>query len=79
MKTGQSEALELAVLFEAFRSSSHKFYDGRPLHLVAAAELRRLHEVNADLIDALQFCSGTSYISDAHEVAEEALAKSEGK
>ena len=45
----------------------------------AAAELRRLHEVNADLIDALQFCSGTSYISDAHEVAEEALAKVEGR
>ena len=41
----------------------------------AAAELRRLHEVNADLIDALQFCAGTSYISDAHEIAEEALAK----
>ena len=45
----------------------------------STAELRRLHEVNADLIDALQFCSGTSYISDAHEIAEEALAKAEGK
>jgi len=43
------------------------------------AELRRLHEVNADLIDALQFCSGTSYITDAHRVAEETLAKAEGK
>ena len=45
----------------------------------AAAELRRLHEVNVMLIDALRFCSGTSYITDAHEVAEEALAKAEGK
>ena len=43
------------------------------------AEIRRLHELNADLIDALQFCSGTSYISDAHRVAEETLAKVEGK
>lgn len=53
-------------------------YEGE-LGWKAAAELRRLHEVNADLIDALQFCSGTSYITDAHRVAEEALAKAEGK
>jgi len=45
----------------------------------AAAELRRLHEVNVMLIDALRFCSGTSYITDAHEIAEEALAEAEGK
>lgn len=41
----------------------------------AAAELRRLHEVNVMLIDALRFCSGTSYITDAHKIAEEALAE----
>lgn len=38
-------------------------------------ELRRLDVLNAELIEALEFCSGTSYITDAHEIAEEALAK----
>lgn len=41
----------------------------------AAAELRRLHAVNQDLLEALQFCAGTSYITDAHEVAEDAIAE----
>ena len=72
MTDKQPEALRLADILE-FKVPSIECLEK------AAAELRRLHEVNADLIDALQFCSGTSYISDAHEVAEEALAKSEGK
>ena len=44
----------------------------------AAAELRRLHAVNQDLLEALQFCAGTSYITDAHEIAEDAIAKATG-
>lgn len=72
MTDKQPEALKLADILE-FKIPSIECLEK------AAAELRRLHEVNADLIDALQFCSGTSYISDAHEVAEEALAKVEGK
>ena len=72
MTDKQPEALRLADILE-FKIPSIECLEK------AATELRRLHEVNADLIDALQFCSGTSYISDAHEVAEEALAKAEGK
>jgi len=71
----QPETLRLADLLERDPSD----WGGLTLGWKAAAELRRLHEVNADLIDALQFCSGTSYITDAHRVAEEALAKVEGK
>lgn len=72
MTDKQSEAQRLADILE-FKIPSIECLEK------AAAELRRLHEVNSDLIDALQFCAGTSYITDAHEVAEEALAKAEGK
>jgi len=41
----------------------------------AAAELRRLHELNTHLLEALEFCAGTSYITDAHEVASTVIAK----
>lgn len=67
MTDKQPEALRLADFLKCYSTMSG--------HHEAAAELRRLHEVNADLIDALQFCSGTSYITDANRVAEEALAK----
>lgn len=75
MTDKQPEALRIADLLERDPSE----WGGLTLGWKAAAELRRLHEVNADLIDALQFCSGTSYITDAHRVAEETLAKAEGK
>ena len=68
----QPEALRLADELDAANVDELIFAD---IVERTTAELRRLHEVNADLIDALQFCSGTSYITDAHRVAEEALAK----
>lgn len=76
MTDKQPEALWLADELDKDWSGSTRWQD---VQKQAAAELRRLHEVNADLIDALQFCSGTSYITDAHRVAEETLAKAEGK
>lgn len=68
----QPEALRLAKQLESD-------YD-LLLHLIkpAAAELRRLHEVNQELVEALEFCAGTSYITDAHCIAEIALAKARG-
>lgn len=39
----------------------------------AAAELRRLDTLVSELIQALEFCAGTSYITDAHQIAEDAL------
>lgn len=38
-------------------------------------EKGRLDALNAELVEALKFCAGTSYITDAHEIAEAALAK----
>ncbi len=58
------------------------FYGDMPTceeDIKAAAELRRLHEVNAELVEALEFCAGTSYITDAHDVAKAAIAKATGE
>ena len=41
--TEQKEALRLAEFFESMQKSSHRWYDGTPVHEKAAAELRRLH------------------------------------
>lgn len=41
--TEQPEALRLAEFFESMRKSSHRWYDGTPVHEKAATELRRLH------------------------------------
>lgn len=38
----QSEALRLAEFFGSMKKSSHRWYDGVPVHEKAAAELRRL-------------------------------------
>jgi hypothetical protein len=65
--TKQPTALQLA---DALDGSFPEAFAGS-----AAAELRRLHAVNQMLLEALEFCAGTSYITDAHEVAEEAIAK----
>ena len=41
--TKQAEALSLAEVFERFKESSHRWTNGKPIHLAAAAELRSLH------------------------------------
>lgn len=43
METNQPEALRIADYFDMFRTSSHALADGTPLHVAAAAELRRQH------------------------------------
>lgn len=69
----QPEALRLAAQLED--PVNAKLY----LAPYIAAELRRLHAVNQDLLEALQFCAGTSYITDAHEIAEAAIAEATGE
>ena len=56
----QPEALRLADELVA----SH----GYPLSIKAAAELRRLHQVNAELLEALQLCEKNidSLLASAH-------------
>ena len=71
MTDKQPEALRLAYVLE----QGHDLRDEEE----AAAELRRLHEVNAELLEALEFCAGTSYITDAHDVAKAAITKATGE
>ena len=68
----QPEALRLA---DALQTGSHH----RPVLDRSSAELRRLHEINQELLTALEFCAGTSYITDAREMAQAAIAKAEGE
>lgn len=60
MNTEQFEALRLADELVALH--------GYPLSIEAAAELRRLHFVNAELLEALQLCEGNidSLLASAH-------------
>jgi len=67
----QPEALRLADKLAYESVTVYDLYQ-------AAEELRRLHEVNRELVEALEFCAGTSYITDAHCIAEIALAKARG-
>jgi hypothetical protein len=50
----QSEALELAEFFGSMKKSSHRWYDGVPVHEKAAAELRRLDAENKALREKLE-------------------------
>ena len=66
------EALRLAEHLERFRS----FPDDQ----AAAAELRRLHEVNQELLEALQKIAGNTYDewtngAEAARIARAAIAK----
>ncbi len=42
-------------------------------------KLQALEDINAELVVALEFCAGASYITDAHDVAKAALAKATGE
>ena len=74
--TKQPEALRLADVFDAFDI---------PLDREAAAELRRLHEVNTELLEALKGMMDWEvrnivfYSNPAHKRAEAAIAKATGE
>ena len=75
MSDKQPEALRLAEHLEKFRS----FPDDQ----AAAAELRRLHEVNHELLEALQKIAGNTYYewtngAAAARIARAAIAKATG-
>ena len=82
MTDKQPEALRLAKLFEACPS----VFGGSGRQ--AAAELRRLHEVNTELVEALERIAGFTYsqFADSKDMAIEcvmvackALAKAQGE
>ena len=72
--SNKPEALRLAEHLERFRS----FPDDQD----AAAELRRLHEVNQELLEALQSvldnCLDSEGLCAAHAKARAAIAKAKG-
>ena len=75
MSDKQPEALRLAEHLERFRS----FPDDQ-----AAAELRRLHAVNQELLEALQKIAGNTYDewtngAEAGRIARAAIAKATGE
>ena len=87
MSTQQPEALRLAELLEG---GPRRSGDG-----AIAAELRRLHAINAELLEALKKCqfalepyddikprdwkTDRERLAAAHQVAIEALSKAEGR
>ena len=76
MADKQPEALRLADAFGI------PHWTGLPiaLHVEAAAELRRLHEVNTELVEALRVVTrGVPDTWDGVKQAKEAIAKSQGK
>lgn len=67
----QSEALELAEFFGGMKKSSHRWYDGVPVHEKAAAELRRLDAENKQLNVALdEWMEKTHWVQDTAQVLE---------
>ena len=69
--TEQPEALRLAEFFESMHKSSHRWYDGTPVHEKAAAELRRLHARVQELE------AQTAHMADLVELADYATKKLE--
>ena len=71
--TTKDEALRLAGQLES----------GEPVTGSAAAELRRLHEVNQELLEALQSvldnCLDSEWLCAAHAKARAAIAKATGE
>ena len=65
------EALRLAEHLERFRS----FPDDQ----AAAAELRRLHEVNQELLFSMQYILSKDHIGHIHDTASAAIAKATGE
>ena len=75
----QSKALDLIEWSQWFLANVREKRDFRWQHMQECQdELRRLHALNQELLEALEFCASTSYITYANEAAQEALEKAKG-
>jgi hypothetical protein len=71
--TTQPEALRLAEVLEAWTL-------GKPTHhREAAAELRRLHAVNQELLEALKKAANHAYWPDIEKQIRATIKKAEGE
>jgi len=68
----QPETLRLAQDLDAYHT--------RPDHKLAAAELRRLHAVNAELLEAMKLIASckSKFPGDVVDIAQTAISKTEG-
>lgn len=69
--SNKPEAVRLAEHLERFRS----FPDDQ----AAAAELRRLHAVNQELLFSMQYILSKDHIGHIHDTASAAIAKATGE
>jgi hypothetical protein len=79
----QPEALRLAEMFDSLKLTVIGAQNALPME-EAAAELRRLHEVNQELVEALEQITKVEYQSPVtmyqamEDIAKAALAKARG-
>lgn len=74
----EREGWRYAAELELERNRLNEAHDWQ--YKMAGDRLRRiekLEKVNQELLEALEFCAGTSYVTDANEVASDAIAKAE--
>jgi len=79
----QPEALRLAdeLLFAGRFGHEHEDAAARrriKRNTEASAELRRLHEVNQELVFALRYIEAQTHLGHIHDTASSALAKARG-
>ena len=71
----QLEALRLAEILDSYALGD----EYQRVTEDAAAELRRLHEVNQELVFALRYIEAQTHLGHIHDTASSALAKARGK
>ena len=72
MNTQQPKALRIADALMAYSAQ-------RSLADDAAAELRRLHSVNAELLHWMKYIQAQTHLAHIHDTASAAIAKSTGE
>ena len=71
--------LSITEISEAWRRLQQSEREGWRYADELERERRRLTALKDELLEALEFCAGTSYIDDAHRVANQAIAKAKEK
>ena len=73
----KSEALKLADVVEVFDAKSERL----PLELYSdiSSELRRLHEVNQELLFWMRYILSKDHVGHIHDTARAAIAKATGE
>jgi hypothetical protein len=59
----------------------NRFYEGEEAKTIiteAAAELRRLHSLNQELVEALKYIEAQTHLGHIHDTASSALTKARG-